>query len=180
MKAKAAFYFFICVDNFYPWKDIVRKKVSKLRSFAELRAFYGSFYSVHGAFEIWNFSRITGEWQCGRWRCSTCPNRQVDDYTYWAGKGNKLIQDGGQMKKGKDIYHQCPRPIPIICHLPDPPCFSLVNTYKFCSPLSLEHALLALFKDFFHCTVEHVEVNGDHCMCYEQVFDWLTLQSMNP
>jgi hypothetical protein len=30
-----------CVDNFYPWKDIVGKKVSKLRSIAELRAFYG-------------------------------------------------------------------------------------------------------------------------------------------
>jgi hypothetical protein len=35
MKAKAAFY-----DNFYPWKDIVGKKVSKLRSIAELRTFY--------------------------------------------------------------------------------------------------------------------------------------------
>ncbi len=43
MKAKAAFYFLIlyCVDNFYPWKDIVGKKVSKLRSIAELRTFYG-------------------------------------------------------------------------------------------------------------------------------------------
>jgi len=30
-----------CVNNFYPWKDIVGKKVSKLRSIAELRAFYG-------------------------------------------------------------------------------------------------------------------------------------------
>jgi hypothetical protein len=45
MKAKAAFYFFLyCVFNFYPWKDtsIVGKKLSKLRSIAELRAFYGS------------------------------------------------------------------------------------------------------------------------------------------
>jgi hypothetical protein len=31
-----------CVDNFYPWKDIFGKKVSKLRSIAELRAFYGT------------------------------------------------------------------------------------------------------------------------------------------
>jgi hypothetical protein len=30
-----------CVDNFYSWKDIVGKKVSKLRSIAELRAFDG-------------------------------------------------------------------------------------------------------------------------------------------
>ncbi len=39
MKANATFYFWYCVDNFYPWKDIVGKKVSKLRSIAELRAF---------------------------------------------------------------------------------------------------------------------------------------------
>jgi len=31
-----------CVDNFYPWKDIVGKKLSKLRSIAELRPFYGT------------------------------------------------------------------------------------------------------------------------------------------
>jgi hypothetical protein len=31
-----------CVDNLYPWKDIAGKKVSKLRSIAELRAFYGN------------------------------------------------------------------------------------------------------------------------------------------
>ncbi len=42
MKAKAAFYFLYCVDNFYPWKDIIGKKVSKLRSIAEHRAFYGT------------------------------------------------------------------------------------------------------------------------------------------
>jgi hypothetical protein len=30
------------MDIFYPWKDIVGKKVSKLRSIAELRAFYGT------------------------------------------------------------------------------------------------------------------------------------------
>ncbi len=42
----------------------------------------------------------------------------------------ELIQDGGQIKTQKDIYHYSPRPIPIICHLPDPPCFSLVTTFK--------------------------------------------------
>jgi hypothetical protein len=41
-KQKQPFTFFNCVDNFYPWKDIVGKKVSKLRSIAELRAFYGT------------------------------------------------------------------------------------------------------------------------------------------
>ncbi len=39
--------FWYCVNNFYTWKDIVRKKVSKLRSIAELRAFYGT-VQVHG------------------------------------------------------------------------------------------------------------------------------------
>ncbi len=40
-KQKQPFTFWYCVDNFYPWKDIVGKKVSKVRSIAELRAFYG-------------------------------------------------------------------------------------------------------------------------------------------
>ncbi len=38
---KQSFTFLYCVDNFYPWKDIVGKKVLKLRFIAELRAFYG-------------------------------------------------------------------------------------------------------------------------------------------
>ncbi len=41
-KQKQPFTFRYCVDNFYPWKDIVGKKVSKLRSIAELREFYGT------------------------------------------------------------------------------------------------------------------------------------------
>jgi hypothetical protein len=41
-KHKQPFTFLYCVDSFYPWKDIVEKKVSKLRSIAELRAFYGT------------------------------------------------------------------------------------------------------------------------------------------
>ncbi len=40
-KQNQPFTFWYCVDNFYPWKDIVAKKLSKLRSIAELRAFYG-------------------------------------------------------------------------------------------------------------------------------------------
>ncbi len=42
------FTFWYCVDNFYPWKDIVGKKVSKLRSIAELRAFYGTVVNKTG------------------------------------------------------------------------------------------------------------------------------------
>ncbi len=43
-RKSSLFTFWYCVDNFYPWKDIVGKKVSKLRSIAELRAFYGKLY----------------------------------------------------------------------------------------------------------------------------------------
>ncbi len=41
-KQKQSIDFWYCVDNFYPWKDIVGKKVSKLRFIAELKAFYGT------------------------------------------------------------------------------------------------------------------------------------------
>ncbi len=40
-KQRQPFTFWYCVDNFYPWKDLVGKMVSKLRSIAELGAFYG-------------------------------------------------------------------------------------------------------------------------------------------
>ncbi len=42
IKFHHAFTFWTCVNIFYPWKDIVGKKVSKLRSIAELMAFYGT------------------------------------------------------------------------------------------------------------------------------------------
>ncbi len=39
-KQKQPVTFWYCVDSFYPWKDIVGKKVSKLRAIVEVRAFY--------------------------------------------------------------------------------------------------------------------------------------------
>ncbi len=45
-KQKQPFTIWYCVDIFYPWKDIVGKKVSKLRSNAELRAFFGTSFSL--------------------------------------------------------------------------------------------------------------------------------------
>ncbi len=44
----AAFYLCRYIDSFSPWEDIVRKKVSKLRSIAELRAFDGMFIIGQG------------------------------------------------------------------------------------------------------------------------------------
>jgi hypothetical protein len=41
-----------------------------------------------------------------------------------------LIQDGGQVKTQTDIDHHGPKYILIICHLPDPPIFSLPTTFK--------------------------------------------------
>jgi hypothetical protein len=45
-----------------------------------------------------------------------------------------LIQEGGQIKREKNIYHHGPRPIPIICHIPEPSCFSLATTINFTLP----------------------------------------------
>jgi hypothetical protein len=42
----------------------------------------------------------------------------------------KNIEVSNQIKREKDIYHQGPRPKPIICHLPDPPTFLLPTTFK--------------------------------------------------
>jgi hypothetical protein len=47
-----------------------------------------------------------------------------------AEKEIELIQDGGQIKREIVIYHDGPRPIRIICYLPEPPCFSLVTTFN--------------------------------------------------
>jgi hypothetical protein len=41
-----------------------------------------------------------------------------------------LIQDGGQVKRQTDIDHHGPKYNLIICHLPDPPTFSLPTTFK--------------------------------------------------
>jgi hypothetical protein len=45
-------------------------------------------------------------------------------------KETDLIQDGGQIKRQKDIDHHSPKYTAIICHLRDPPHFSLVPTFN--------------------------------------------------
>jgi hypothetical protein len=48
-----------------------------------------------------------------------------------SGNGNRIkSKDGGQIQRQTDIYHHSPRPISIMCHLPDPPHFSLPTTFK--------------------------------------------------
>jgi hypothetical protein len=50
----------------------------------------------------------------------------------WAGvsgRGNRLIQDKGQIKRQKDMDHHGPKYTLIICHLCDPPHFSLVPIF---------------------------------------------------
>ncbi len=58
-----------------------------------------------------------------------------------------LFQDGGQIKRENDIYHHAPRPISITCHLPAPPYFSLVTTFKCPSyvPMSYIHFICMVF-----------------------------------
>jgi hypothetical protein len=57
-KQKQPFIFWYCVNNFYPWKDIVGKKVSKLRYIDELWAFYGIHLKLVNL--LLYFSRLTG------------------------------------------------------------------------------------------------------------------------
>jgi hypothetical protein len=42
----------------------------------------------------------------------------------------ELFHDGSQIKREKEIYHHNPKHILIICHLPEPPSFSLPTTFK--------------------------------------------------
>jgi hypothetical protein len=67
---------------------------------------------------------------------STLPIQHAGHYLFnqlkQSEKGNTvdLLQDGGKIKKEKSIDHHRPRTFPKICHLPDPPTFSLVPTFK--------------------------------------------------
>ncbi len=56
-KQKQPFTFWNCVDNFYPWKDIVGKTVSKLWSIAELRAFYSIDQQNLGVINNFNYTQ---------------------------------------------------------------------------------------------------------------------------
>jgi hypothetical protein len=58
----------------------------------------------------------------------------------------ELFQDGGQIKREKDIYHHGPKHIQIICHLPDPPSFSLPTTFKPGMKMSLKFSIFSKYK----------------------------------
>ncbi len=64
---------------------------------------------------------------------STLPIQQAIAYSISCAKTEKeidLLQDGGKIKKGKNIHHHSPGTILNICHLQDPPTISLVPTFK--------------------------------------------------
>ena len=70
----------------------------------------------------------------------------------WAEKETELLQDGSQTKREEDIYHHGPRPISIICHHPNPPCFSLVIQLQWNylpSPGGSKEALVVLSSSSF-------------------------------
>jgi hypothetical protein len=62
-----------------------------------------------------------------------------------------------ELKKKKYIYHHGPKHIPIICHLPDPPSFSLpttfkyiilrLNLYSYCTRREVETLILSAYAD---------------------------------
>ncbi len=80
----------------------------------------------------------------------------------WAGvseKGTDLIKDGRQIKRQKDIDHHSPKYTLIICHLRDPPHFSLVPTFKvikICSRLNQDLFLSG-------STVVHITLDANMC-----------------
>jgi hypothetical protein len=64
---------------------------------------------------------------------STLPIQLAIAYSISCSKAEKeidVLQTGGKIKKGKNIHLLGPRTIPNICHLPDPPTFSLVPYFK--------------------------------------------------
>jgi hypothetical protein len=70
------------------------------------------------------------QWEIVRLAAPALIDRSITNY--WAGvsgKGNIIIPRWRPYKKGKEHLSPWPRPISIICHLPDPPCFSLVTIY---------------------------------------------------
>ncbi len=63
----------------------------------------------------------------------------------WAETETELFEDGGQIKREKDIYHHGSNHIPIIYHLPDPP--SLPTTFNFNTPnRSMKLELVSVFR----------------------------------
>jgi hypothetical protein len=63
--------FDIVSTDFYPWKDIVEKKVSKLRSIAKLRVFYGML--------IFKFStKVEQTWKQHPLRSQMLPNTTLN------------------------------------------------------------------------------------------------------
>ncbi len=56
------------------------------------------------------------------------------DIAYWfcfTGEETEIrIKDHSKIKRHTNLDRRRPRPIPIICHLPDPPSFSLPTTFK--------------------------------------------------
>ena len=65
-----------------------------------------------------------------------------------------LIQDGGQVKRQTDIDHHGPKYILIICHLPDPPTFSLPTTFNLSQALIFCFCYSLLWSLCF-CLVSH-------------------------
>jgi hypothetical protein len=67
---------------------------------------------------------------------------------------SSVISFSTKQKKLTDIDHHDPRPMSIICHLPDPPSFSLFPTFKNVywgfpePPVILKSNTVTLFKNY--------------------------------
>ncbi len=83
--------------------------------------------------------------------CCVLPIRQ--DITYWycfTGAETEIhkIKDNRKIKRKTNLDRHGPRPIPIICHLPDPPSFSLPTTFKRMLLLNLRIKVLGVYSAY--------------------------------
>jgi hypothetical protein len=83
--------------------------------------------------------------------CSVLPIRQVIAYWFcFTGAETEIrkIKDDSKIKRQTNLDRQGLRPLPNVCHLPDPPWFSVQTTFKDTGEL-YTHPLKNFFTDIY-------------------------------
>ncbi len=112
-KQKQPFTFWYCVDNFYPWKDIVGKKV--LRSIAEPKAFYGTIYLFtqgkgRGGEEL---TSVVDQHHLMRIRIQLIPVMQIRILIFiWCWSGSRFLFDADANPDLDPTFHPYADPDP--------------------------------------------------------------------
>ncbi len=84
----------------------------------------------------------------------------IDFAFYWDGNGNGYpkIKDDRKIKRETNLDRHSLRPIPNVCHLPEPPWFSLQTTFLYWK------------REFFCVTLLHLPPLRFHC--FGGCWDW--------